>query len=374
VSVLDSVRRSPVLHEQVADAVRRGADRADAEACFPDQAFAALRDAGLVAAAIPKEFGGLGLSIAESARIASQLARGCGSTAMIWAMHQAQVASVLAGSPPKESEQLLRQLSASQGLIASVTSEVRIGGDIRRSGAALTPTDDGTLSLEKDAPTVSYGGYADAFLITCRRGPDSPPDDQVAVFAPRAAVEMEQRGDWDPMGMRGTVSPPFAVRATVTAGYVLPEPFGRIASRALVPWSHILWASCWHGLAQEAVARARRTIRRKDSDGDLRLADVTRELDLLEAVIDQALERCVPLHEDPPPTLVAWFNDLKLTVSELAVEIAVQCLEICGMPGFQERSAHSIARILRDLHSAPLMIGNDRLRRTNARYALARGG
>lgn len=372
-SVLDSVRRSLALDEGIADEVRRGADAADADACFPEQAFAALRDARLVAAAIPSRLGGLGLSIDESARIASQLARSCGATAMIWAMHQAQVASVVAGSPPRESEELLRGLASSQGLIASITSEVRIGGDIRQSAAALTPVEGELFILEKDAPTVSYGQHADAFLISCRRAPDSPPSDQVAIFAPRTAVELEQRGGWDPMGMRGTVSPPFAVRATVTAGYVLAEPFGSIAGQALVPWSHILWASCWHGLAQEAVARARRIVRRKDSDGDLRLAEATRELDLLEAVIGQAVGRCVPLREDPPPAQPAWFNDLKVTVSELAVGIAVQCLAISGMPGYQERSDHSIARILRDLHSAPLMIGNDRLRRTNARYALARG-
>jgi acyl-CoA dehydrogenase len=63
---------------------------------------------------------------------------------------------------------------------------------------------------------------------------------------------------------------------------------------------------------------------------------------------------------------------LLVSVSQLAVDVAQTCLEICGMAGYQERSPQSIARILRDLYSARLMIGNERIMATNARLALAR--
>ncbi|MGW4365653.1 acyl-CoA dehydrogenase family protein [Nocardia takedensis] len=363
-----------VLDEAVLAAVRSGADTADAEAVFPKPAFAALRAAGLVRAAIPRELGGLGLSLGDCVRIAEQLSRACGATAMIWVMHQAQIACVLAGEPSELCRTQLRELADSQGLIASVTSEIGIGGDIRTSSAALRATpESGRHSVAKKSPTVSYGEYAEAVLLTCRRTPDSPADDQVAVFVPRDQVRMQRHGRWDPMGMRGTVSPPFTVTLDARPDQVLTLPFDRILGRAMVPWSHTLWAACWYGSAAEAVARARRVLRAKGAAEDGRLGEVVRALAALEALVEAAVRHSPAPDQDPSPVSTAWFNDLKLTASDQAVAIATASLEICGMPGFQERGPHSIARILRDLHSAPLMVGNDRLRRTNARYAIHRG-
>ena len=39
------------------------------------------------------------------------------------------------------------------------------------------------IHLEKQAPVISYGEYADGVLATARRDPDSPPNDQVLVCA-----------------------------------------------------------------------------------------------------------------------------------------------------------------------------------------------
>lgn len=326
--------------------IRRGADEADASAAFPAQAFDALREARLVSGVVPLELGGLGLSVGEAASITRRLARSCGSTAMIWAMHQAQVACVLAGDPGPDAIDVLRKVAAAQGLVSSVTSEERIGGEIRKSSAALTLPANGVQTVSKAAPTISYANHAGAFLITCRRGADSPADDQVAVIAPRAAVTLDQRGHWDPMGMRGTESPAFDLNATVRSGHVLGVPFAVIAARAMVPWSHTLWASCWYGLAQEAVDRARRMVKRKHkTDGDLRLGEAVRELSVVETLVHEAVRRCPEPGIDPPVADGAWFNDLKVTVSEVTIGIATRCLETCGMPGFQERSASSIARI-----------------------------
>ena len=73
--------------------------------------------------------------------------------------------------------------SPSSALIASITSEVGTGGDMGKSVAAVSEAGtDGYASFEKQAPTVSYGPYADAFLTTVRRSPEAEPGDQVAVL------------------------------------------------------------------------------------------------------------------------------------------------------------------------------------------------
>src|SRR6185369_4497718 len=103
------------------------------------------------------------------------------SSGMIFAMHQIQVACILrhaARSPWFAGH--LRRLTAEQRLIASATSEMGTGGDIRRSIAALQ-TDGAGARFEKKATTISYGAHADDLLTTVRRDPDAEPGDQIAV-------------------------------------------------------------------------------------------------------------------------------------------------------------------------------------------------
>ena len=365
------------LDDVISEVVEPCSHDVDRDARFPVESIEALRELGLLGAAIPVALGGLGMGLGELSDVARRLARGCGATSMVWAMHQIQLGTILAGAEgsPAWTERL-RGLAADGTLIASMTSEIGVGGDLRHSIAAVCEHPDGTLRLEKASPTISYAGAADAYLITARRSPDAAPDEQVAVFAWRDQVALEQRGAWDAMGMRGTVSPGARLTATVERDQVLPVAFGRLAAHAMVPWSHILWASCWHGLAIEAFARARKMARKKaQGDGavaDVRLAEAARTLSLIQATIGDAICNLVPEPGAMALLETARLNDLKVSVSRLAVDVAETCLEICGMAGYQERSPLSIARVLRDLYSARLMIGNERILATNAQLALAR--
>lgn len=359
----------------VADA----AEQVDRDAAFPLAALSAARERRLLAAAIPVADGGLGLDVHALAAMTQRLARACGSTAMVLAMHHVQVACIAAhGRQVPRLAACLGEIAERQLLVASVTSEVGVGGDLRRSVAALEP-DGERWRLVKQAPTVSYGAHADAFLITARRATDAPPSDQVAVLAMRDEVELEPADGWDTLGMRGTCSPAFGVVARVEPARVLPVPFGTIAAATMVPLSHILWSACWTGLAEEALRRATRSARERrrasaDGGADLRLAEAARAFDLMEAQLDAAIRRYGPAFaegRDPStPTFTAQLNNLKVSAATLGVEVAQRALEVCGMAGYAERSPLSIARILRDLYSARLMIANERLLATNAHLRL----
>jgi len=67
----------------------------DRDARFPVEAFEAMRRERLLSAMIPATLGGAGLTLAEVARICETLARACSSTAMVYAMHQSQVACIV---------------------------------------------------------------------------------------------------------------------------------------------------------------------------------------------------------------------------------------------------------------------------------------
>ena len=345
-----------------------GVDRA---AAFPEASVLALAEQNLLGAAAPAELGGLELSVEELTAIARVLARACSSTAMIWAMHQVQLACVAEHCGEQRAlKALLREAIESGGLIASVTTEAGVGGDLRRSRSGCERDGQGMMRLRKVAPTVSYGVHASAFLITARRTPDSPEGDQVLVLADRAQASLEQQSEWNMMGMRGTCSPPFVIEARFPQDQVLPVPFSTIAGVTMVPLSHILWSAVWIGSAEEALARATSFLRKKKSEGgSTELVRASQRLQMLDGLLASTID-CYTREVAPRGVGSREFgvlvNNLKLAASTLSVEIATEALEICGMAGYAEAGPFSIARILRDLYSARLMISNARLTETNS--------
>lgn len=356
----------------------------DLKARFPAESLQALRDARALSAFVPEALGGGGISFSALASACHELGRRCGASAMVFAMHQIQVATMVRhcdGMP--WFEDYLAQVADEQRLIASVTSEVGTDGDMGRSVAAVLPAGGERFRFEKQAPTVSYGQYADDLFVTLRRAPEAEPGDQVVVLTRRGQHTLELTGTWDPLGMRGTCSPGHVVRAEFDAQQVLPTPFARVSAESMVPISHILWSHLWLGIAADAFDRARAFVRaaaRRKPGESLpaaeRLSHVMSDLALLRAEVDCALREFVEASDDPDREQLSTvgaalrYNNLKLAASEQAPRICQGALGVCGIMGFKNDSPFSIGRHLRDAMSACLMVSNQRIHQTNASLLL----
>ncbi len=375
---LSAVRR---IADEVAAA---NADDVDRAARFPAETLQALREERALSAYVPVELGGGGVSFATIARACLELGRRCGASAMVFAMHQIQVVTIVRHLDGADwFTAYLRDLVEEQRLIASVTSEVGTGGDMGRSIAAVTPAPDGGCTFEKQAPTVSYGAYADDLLTTLRRAPDSEPGDQVVALCRKNQIELEQKGTWDPLGMRGTCSPGYVVRAEFMPEQVLPAPFSRVSVESMVPVSHIFWSHLWLGIASDAFERARAFVRAaaKQKPGQppptaLRLSHLMSELSLLRAEVDSALVAFVDGSDEQDrehlSTMAAAlrFNNLKIAASEQAPRVCQGAMGVCGIMGFKNDTPFSVGRHLRDTMSASLMVANERIHQTNASLLL----
>ncbi|MDH3208167.1 MAG: acyl-CoA/acyl-ACP dehydrogenase, partial [Gemmatimonadota bacterium] len=110
------------------------ADDVDAKARFPREAFDALKKEQLLSAYVTPEYGGMGLTMTQICRICEVLAIYDASTAMVYAMHQIQVACILHhGQSSEYFRNYLRRLVDEQLLLASATTEIGVGGDLRTS-------------------------------------------------------------------------------------------------------------------------------------------------------------------------------------------------------------------------------------------------
>ncbi|MBC3918572.1 acyl-CoA/acyl-ACP dehydrogenase [Undibacterium sp. CY18W] len=361
------------------------ADAVDQQARFPAEAITALKREKLLSAYIPAELGGGGVGLTELVDIVEILARECAATAMIFAMHQIQVISIVRHAMHSDwYRNYLRELVAHQYLIASVTSEVGVGGEMRRSNCAVDISGE-RFTLIKDATTISYGAQADDLLVTARRNPDAANSDQSLILVRKADYTLEQKGGWDTMGMRGTCSPPFLMCSTGDVAQIIDVPFGDMSAQTVVPVSHLLWGGCWMGCAAAAVNKARAFVRgqARANPGTvpptaLRLAELVSMMQSLRTSVQACLTEyeALSVADDAAiGTLTSMgyslkMNNLKIDATQALPQIVTKALSICGILGYKNDSKFSMSRHLRDAHSAAIMVGNDRILATNANLLL----
>jgi acyl-CoA dehydrogenase len=355
----------------------------DAQARFPTETVQALKQAKLLSAPVPKELGGAGYGMRELAALCSTLAQSCGSSAMVLAMHYIQVACLARHALQSDFFRgYLRELVEHQHLLASMTSENGTFGETRTSICAVE-RQGGRFKLDKDATTGSYCAHSDAILVTCRRAADSPGSDQVLVLVRKEDFKLTQTTTWDTLGMRGTCSPGFKLESSGSEEQIVPGPFAESSAQTMVPYSHILWASLWWGIAADAVGRAAEFVRAgaRKSPGTVpptatRLADVATHLQAmrhnwlaLATEFDQ-LNGAAGMKELLNIGWALKLNNLKINASESAPRIVHEALQITGILGYKNDSKFSLGRHYRDALSGALMISNDRIASKSASMLL----
>jgi acyl-CoA dehydrogenase len=355
-----------------ADVARAHAATVDAEARFPSEAFAELRKQRLLGIQVPQSLDGEGARIAEIADVCYTLGQACSSTGLIYAMHQIKMACMVRHFKNHPTlERILRRIADEQLLMASSTTEGQAGGNVRSSEAAVEH-DGAQITLERKATVISYAVEADGIVTTARRAADAPGNDQVLVVLLKADYTLERLQVWDTLGMRGTHSEGFTLRARAAAGQIMPEPYERIHAQTMVPFAHLLWGSVWAGIAAAAVAKAQAFVRHvvRQANGQMppgaaHFTQAVSTLRTLRGVLASGLRSYEAILSDEKAIASLEFQATitltKVQVSELAVTAVMASMRACGLSGYRNDTEFAIGRLLRDVLSAPLMISNDRI-------------
>ena len=369
---------------KVAAVAATDAEAVDRAASFPKAAIDAARTHQLLGVQIPREFGGEGGTIFDVTDMCYTLGRACASTAMIVAMHQTKVACLVRhGRGNGWHEALMRRLAAEQMLFASSTTEGQGGGNVRSSAAAVERNGTG-FSLLRDATVISYGEQADGIISIARRAADAAASDQVLVALVKDNYTLERTLEWETLGMRGTCSAGFKLKAAGSAEQVFSDGYDKIHAQTMTPVAHLSWSSVWAGIAAAAVERAQMFIRKaaRGAGGQLppgaaHFTAAKLSLTKLRAIITASLDTYAA-HEHDVEALgsVAFqssINLLKVQTSELAVEAVMHAMRTCGLAGYRNDGDFSVGRNLRDVLSSPLMINNDRILANIATASLMSG-
>jgi alkylation response protein AidB-like acyl-CoA dehydrogenase len=243
------------------DLLTRCGERAasyDQDNRFFTEDFQELRDAGYLLLAVPKELGGLGLSLAEVCKEQRRLAYHAAPTAIAVNMHLywTGVAADLWRSGDKSLQWLLEAAAggavfaaghAEQGndipLLYSTTLAERVDGGYRFTGHK---------SFSSLTPVWTFLGL---------HGMDASDPDQpkiVHAFVPRDTEGITIRDTWDTMGMRATASQDTLLDGVFVAdrhvGRVVPAGLGGadLFVLAVFAWSQPTFANVYYGIAQRA--------------------------------------------------------------------------------------------------------------------------
>lgn len=193
----------------------------DEEASFPFPNYDDLRQAGLLALCVPESHGGLGADYPTYMMVAAEIGRFCGATALTYNMHICSTmwTGVLAEGIPMTEAQ--REEHARR-------RELHFKRVVEGGAVYAQPFSEGSAAAAGRAPFgttarkvaggwvvngrkifASLSGAADYYGVLCTEDKgDQHPDvrDTLYLAVPAASEGVAITGDWNPLGMRGTVS------------------------------------------------------------------------------------------------------------------------------------------------------------------------
>lgn len=372
----DSLTRFKRAAATVFDVAATFAQEVDQAGRFPTEAVAALKAHKMLSCGLSPRFGVSSIPMSELAAACTLLGKACGTTGMIYAMHLSQLITLdrHCGVSAHISNFLARCV-AEELLIASSTSE-RVAEVLDEEFESVTEGE--SVRFVKDCPTISYGAHADAILAVVPERATGRAAEQLLVLLQRGEMELVPTARWDSLGMRGTCSDGYLLKACVSKEALLADGFRSASSQTMTPVAHILWAAVWLGIASAAAEAATRFHTVRSTGPSVRAfgsAHLVASTQVDVAQMADLVASATRRWETQPQTWATIAgkiaaNNLKIAASDLAVRICLDSLSYCGVAGYLNSSEYSVARFLRDALSAPLMISNERIKEINSTLLL----
>jgi alkylation response protein AidB-like acyl-CoA dehydrogenase len=355
------------------------AARWDREASFPTENYDDMRREGWLAICIPEAEGGMGADFRAYCLAAAEFGRFCGATALTWNMHVCStlwtgaLTDGLGLDSATQAAHLARRAlhyrrivrdgaiyaqpfseggAAAAGAVAFGTTARRVAGGFVVNGRKIF---------------ASLAGHADFYGILCTEVEEEAARasrrDTLYLAVPRDAPGVTVEGEWDPLGMRGTVSRNLIFRDVFVEEEAMLMPPG-VYFQAASRWPHMFMTltPTYMGLAQAAYDFCVRYLRgempgtppvkrRMYPTKQIALAEMRIALEQTKALWFQAVSEAGP---DPSKEQMLRALAAQNTVMENAQEIAAKALRSCG--GQAMLKSLALERIYRDSRCGSLML------------------
>lgn len=342
----------------------------DAKSEFPRESLDALRDAGLWALRVPKEYGGLGEDLLTTCLIVEEISKKCPSTAMCYKMHL-EASEILNLIPtPYQVERFVKPMARGEVFttIAGGESGGATGNDWQPN--ALEPSYvkrvDGSFVLDNMRKSyVTSAGQATHYTMFCRvegLHAEGPPN---LLLVEADSVDWQVLGEWNGLGMRGNGSSPMLFNGTVPEGNLLGagQPTATLWGTYLMPVLVLTYAAAYLGIASgayelaciEAARKYPSGARRIDSPvNQRRMAELSAQIEASRALLHAAAS----VADQGRATSPLPYIQAKVLCSEVAVRVTQDLMTMFGGTAFAGRLPFE--RYFRDARAGMVMgLAND---------------
>jgi alkylation response protein AidB-like acyl-CoA dehydrogenase len=348
----------------------------DREARFPFENYADLREAGLLAICVPKAHGGMGADFATYVMVAAEIGRHCGATALSYNMHVCS--TMWAGFIADGLDMTDAQRADHNSNVAMHFERVVKHGQVysqpfsEGGAAAAGKAPWGTLALPVDGGYVvngkkifaSLAGAANYYGVLCTIDkPGATQRDSLYLALPADAPGVSVVGDWDPLGMRGTVSRTLLLKDVFVPHSARLMPEG-LYWQAVTRFPHMFatLSPTYMGIAQAAydftVAYLRAEVpgmppvkRRMYSTKQIAVAQMRVTLEQTRALF---LQSARDAQVDPDKDTVMRLLAAHYTIMENAQALTALAIRTCG--GQSMLKSLPLERLYRDSRCGSLML------------------
>ena len=353
------------------------AQKWDREAAFPIDNYRDMHAEGWLGVCIPREEGGLGADFRAYCLAAAELGRHCGATALTWNMHVCStlwtglLTDDLQMDAPTRAEHQARRAIHYRRILedGAIYSQPFSEGGAAAAGAAAFGTTakrvEGGFLVNGKKIFASLSGHANQYGILCTDVTDGTASRRNTLYLaiPADAPGVSVAGEWDPLGMRGTVS-----RNLLFADVFVPSTASLMPDglyfQAATRWPHMFLtlSPTYMGLAQAAFDFTIRYLR-GDQPGtppvkrrmyptkQIAVAEMRVMLEQTKALWFQAISEAGP---DPSKESMLRALAAQNTVMENANAIATKAVRSCG--GQAMLKTLPLERIYRDSRCGSLML------------------
>ncbi len=348
----------------------------DRDARFPFENYDDLRDAGLLAICVPKAQGGLGADFATYVMVAAEIGRHCGATALSYNMHvssclwSGQIADVLEMTPEQRADHERNRALHFANIVrhGKIYSQPFSEGGAAAAGKApwgtLARRVDGGYLVNGKKIFASLSGAADFYGVLCTvEQPGATLRDSLYLAVPALADGVSVVGDWDPLGMRGTVSRTLLLKDVFVpeTARLMPEGlYFQAASR--YPHMFATLSPTYMGIAQAAydftVAYLRaevpgmpKVLRRMYPTKQIAVAQMRIQLEQTRSLF---LQNARDARVDPDKDTRMRLYAAHYTIMENAQALAALAIRTCG--GQSMLKSLPLERLYRDARCGSLML------------------
>lgn len=364
------------LAESLGPSFAARAARYDSEASFPFENYADLKTAGVLGLCVPQAYGGHGADFRTYALVSATLGKYCGATALTLNMHMCStlwpglLADDLDMTPAERVQHEKYRAIHFDRVVqdGAIYAQPFSEGSAAAAGKAPFGTTaakvEGGWLVNGRKIFASLSGAADYYGVLCTEDkPDRSMRDTLYIAVPGKAPGLAVTGDWDPLGMRGTVSRNLVFKDVFVPDEAQMMPRG-VYFQAARRWPHMFTtlSPTYMGIAIAAVEFTVKYLRgevegmppvkrRMYPTKQIAVAEMWVKLEQTRALFLRMLEDA---RIDPPKDARLRAYAAQFTIMENANALCGQAIRTCG--GQSMLKSLPLERLYRDSRCGALML------------------